>query len=66
MEKETAELSSSVETSEGFANLRGECGGNLPLGELFGAPASCSGWEETKVSGSWRFLESPFEFYWEG
>ena len=34
---------------EGFANLRGECGGNLPLGELFGAPASCSGSEGTKV-----------------
>ena len=29
--------------------LRGECGGNLPLGELFGAPASCSGSEGTKV-----------------
>ena len=47
--QETAELSSSVETSEGFANLRGECGGNLPLGELFGAPASCCGSEGTKV-----------------
>ena len=46
--QKTAELSSSVEI-EGFANLRGECGGNLPLGELFGAPASCSGSEGTKV-----------------
>ena len=49
METKTAELSSSVETSEGFANLRGEWRGNLPLGELFGAPASCSGSEGTKV-----------------
>ena len=46
--QETAELSSSVEI-EGFANLRGECGGNLPLGELFGAPASCPGSEGLKV-----------------
>ena len=46
--QETAELSSSVEI-EGFANLRGECGGHLPLGELFGAPASCPGSEGLKV-----------------
>ena len=43
--QETAELNSLVEI-EGFANLRGECGGNLPLGELFGAPGSCSGRDE--------------------
>eukprot|EP00434_Breviolum_minutum_P044341 symbB.v1.2.039593.t1/scaffold6673.1/size16291/1 len=46
--QETAELSSSVEV-EGFASLRGECGGKLPLDELFGAPGSCSGSEGTKV-----------------
>ena len=63
--QKTAELSSSVEI-EGFANLRGECGGNLPLGELFGAPASCPGSEGLKVQDFGGFLEPPFEFYWEG